>query len=474
MSQISQACWEHNRRLYREMLQREMLQSSSSKSQTAKPPQPHQLRQPTQDLQQLDQTSLHTIQSSAGGTMDNQPGRNQRAPTGRSAFALSRHSSHSSQASSAQEARITSPSDFYKVRVPGSIDQISYHSFTPTSSRMHQQPSQKPRPDYIDQTVPPLPRPSKPALLQQTLNSCPPSIFVVEYSCGCRNHGICVHYQICFRRDLLPDGLICQRCQETTHVPQEVIKGKRKCPRHVDDSGKERNFVRSRPEDFLPSQAQRKGYEAWLVRSVAGKWEEFEGMKESGGEMMVRGGMQEARAPGSRAIATATRRNVPAPQPGFPASTNMVAPAPQRRFPSATHMIARGNGMQFMMPGASTESLSETRQNPMALNIPPPAAWHPQAPSFATATYPIDHTSFQASSWNPQFTRTSTAYQQDHMEALADNRYREIQAANRERGIINQDNSGGMLYADLQTFETGEPYNPDPNMPYGGSGFGGY
>jgi hypothetical protein len=406
--------------------------------------------------------------------MDNQPGRNQRAPTGRSAFALSRHSSHSSQASSAQEARITTPSDFYKVRVPGSVDQISYHSFTPTSSRMHQQPSQKPRPEYIEQTVPPLPPPRNPALLHQTLNLCPPSIFVVEYSCGCRNHGTCVHYQICFRRDLLPDGLICQRCQVTTHVPQEVIKGKRKCPRHVDDSGKERNFVRSRPEDFLPSKAQQKGYETWLVRSVAGKWEEVEGTKESGGEMVVRGGMQEARAPGSRAIATATRRNVPAPQPGFPASTPMIAPAPQRGFPAATHMIARGNGMQFTMPGASTESLSDTRQTPMAPTFPPLPTWPAEAPNFATTTHPFNHTSFQASSFSyPQFTRTSTAYQQDHMEALADNRDRETRARNRERGIINQDDSEGMLYADLRSFETGEPYNPDPNMFQRGFGFDG-
>jgi hypothetical protein len=406
--------------------------------------------------------------------MDNQSGRNQRAPTGRSAFALSRHSSQASQASSAQEARITTPSDFYKVRVPGSIDQISYHSFTSTSSRMWQQPSQKPRPEYIEQTVPPLPPPSNPALLHRTLTSCPSSVFVIEYACGCRNYGTCVHYQICFRRDLLPDGLICQRCQVATHVTQEVIRGKRKCPRHVDDSGKERNFVRSRPEDFLPSEAQQKGYEAWLVRSVAGKWEELEGMKESGGEMMVRGGMQEARAPGSRAIATATRRNVPAPQPGFPASSHMIAPAPQRSFPAATHMIARGNGLQFTMPRASTESLSDTRQTPMALTIPALPAWPPQAPNFATASYPGDHRSFQASPYSdPQFTRTSTAYQQDHMEALADNRDRETRAGNRERGIINQDDSEGMLYADLRSFETGEPYNPDPNMFQRDFGFGG-
>ena len=217
----------------------------------------------------------------------------------------------------------------------------------------------------------------------------------------------------------------------------------------------ERNWVRSRPEDFLPSEPQRKGYETWLSRSAVGQWEEVGGIKESGDETVLRNGIQGAKAPSRRAVATATQRNVP------------------EISPALVPMTGRGHEIESTMPVVNIKPLPDTGQAQRASTVPPLPAWPPEASNFRTATHPADHMFFEGPlSLNPQFTRSSTAYDHDYMEALAEDMDRDLRAENRQRGIINQDDNRGLLFADLLTFETGEPYDPNLGQFFRDSGFG--
>lgn len=268
-----------------------------------------------------------------------------------------------------------------------------------------------------------------------------------------------MHYQICFRRDHLPDGLICSVCRGEK-ATQEVIIAKRKCPKHVDDSGKEKKHVLSRLEDILPSEEQRERYEEVMGRKGGGR---SDPIVETLGGRGIDPSLRRAGGMGSGTMVPPRR-----------VSRGMAATASPRIRPGAR----RGHTPAATVPRANIEPLSKRRQlsaEPMML---PPPAWPinspaPAPPPAQTANQPLFdpvssasvHASEPSSSTRPPQESTSLVppqhtLSQAHTEALADSAALALQISNRRSGISNQDDSDEELHdADQTSIETEIPYD---------------
>jgi hypothetical protein len=159
------------------------------------------------------------------------------------------------------------------VDLTGPGEQLSYYTCSSTNTRG--KTHHKPCPNYLSPCIPPLVAPGKPDARCKILALAHPERFVVEYGCGCTSMGSCIHYQISFDRSKLPDGTICVLCRGDD-VPEKMIKGRRKCPGHQDDSGLEKYHFGSLPEDFLPTDEQQERYVELMERSMKGDWEGVE------------------------------------------------------------------------------------------------------------------------------------------------------------------------------------------------------
>lgn len=157
-------------------------------------------------------------------------------------------------------------------------EQLSFH--VRPSLNAPGKTSHKPCPDYISPFVPRLVAPPEANRRREMLAKGRPEIFVNKFKCGCFSMGSCIHYQIAFARSKLPDGLICELCIDDD-VPDHIIPGRRKCPRHQDESGLEKNHKDSRLEDFLPTDEQQERYIELLERNMRGNWEGIEQSKQA-------------------------------------------------------------------------------------------------------------------------------------------------------------------------------------------------
>jgi hypothetical protein len=359
--------------------------------------------------------------------------------------------------------------------------QISFHIRTENSANTYQ----KPRPQHITQQITPLTLPANAPLLLQTLTLATPEVYTVKFSCSCLNRGTCIHYQICFRRDQLPDGLICTACRHRNTL-QETISARRKCPRHTDDSGTETRHVSSQPEDFLPSEEQMQGYEG-MLRTILGGM--HEGALETVPGRVEQEGIAKTvppRRPSRGMAATASQRAIPEPRrehghaPGPTVRRASIKPQPNIRqisteplmLPPPTWPISSPLPAPILPPAPNQpffQRVLNSNPHPHAQSFHPTITTPPRPPpppistSHANPTAPTQHILEQA-----------------HTEALAEDAERSVRAENRQMGIPNQDDSddegqGTLLYANLRAFETGTAYDAEATLDYfftGNSGLG--
>lgn len=433
---ISQECWDDNKRLYREMIE-----DSASRSR--------------EDAISPESTQIHRrITPSSQGLR--QGARSRHAMNQLPSRAPVEQLRSTAPASRAPEVLMAFPATN-----TGYIDptqpagQLTYHINGHTFS--------KPRPEYIFIHMPTLSPPRDPTRTIPLLQLARPELSYVEFSCGCHNLGICTHYQILFDRSKMPDGMICDDCDKdrmSGRIPQTTIKGKRKCPRHQDDSGLEKNHTRSRPEDFLPTEDQAERYQELMERSKTGRWE---GVERSLDRMS---GRRIAEPVSRRRERTETRRPVhPAEAPSWmPTATcrSVPGPGPGPRHVPETNMW-RGN------IGPQSDGMQAQAEPTM---LPPPTwAAHAQPPAPMPAQ--LENQSFfqPFEQWTDLNRRpfrldTSSELMSDDFDdsgmAWTQQSGMGVTESDVGEGSRGEDaRRGGVIFADLRSIENGTPYNFD-------------